>query len=51
MALTDLQRTLCRLLAGLVTGDAKAAAEALARGELRFHTGRIKGAFPRIIPQ
>lgn len=37
--------------AELFTGGAKEATEALSRGALRFHTGRIKGAFPRIIPQ
>lgn len=35
--------------AELFTGDAKAAAEAVGRGALRFHAGRIKGAFPRLI--
>ncbi len=33
----------------LFTGNADEAAEAHARGALRFHPGRIKGAFPRII--
>lgn len=35
--------------AELFSGGANDATEALARGELRFHPGRIRGAFPRII--
>ncbi len=34
----------------LFTGDLEAARLALARGEILFHPGRIRGAFPRIIP-
>jgi hypothetical protein len=34
---------------GLFTGDAAAAAEALRRRRLIFHSGRIRGAFPQIM--
>lgn len=34
----------------LLTGDAEEATRALARGEILFHAGRIKRAFPRIVP-
>ena len=33
----------------LFGGDADAATQALAEGEILFHAGRIKGAFPRVI--
>jgi hypothetical protein len=33
----------------LFRGDGAALREALARGEIRFHAGSIRGAFPRII--
>lgn len=33
----------------LFRGDADAARRALAQGEILFHAGRIKGAFPRVI--
>jgi hypothetical protein len=33
----------------LFRGDAVALPEALARGEIRFHAGSIRGAFPQII--
>lgn len=37
--------------AELFTGSAIEASDAFARGELRFHQGSIRGAFPRIIPR
>lgn len=33
----------------LFQGDAETAKQALAQGEIHFHAGRIKGAFPRVI--
>jgi hypothetical protein len=33
----------------LFRGDAVALREALARGEIRFHAGSIRGAFPQIL--
>jgi len=30
-------------------GDPAALGEALGRGEIRYHEGRIRGAFPRIV--
>ena len=33
----------------LFTGDAEQARRALAQGDLLFHAGRIRGAFPRIV--
>lgn len=34
----------------LFTGDAEEAKRALAGGDISFHAGRLRGAFPQILP-